>query len=179
MFVVNQKYWKQHRYDIVFRTNFCKFSQNPGLQRALEATGEKHIAEASRHDLWGIGYWADHPFASERARCGGQNLLSRVLMDVRERLHSSLHVKSALPPCSAKPTPTLTDSSRVIPTADGTHETSPSPPQRTPGTPLGLLLPPFTPNALPSSHFAEISTVDGADNLYLAITAPTIPEHEP
>ena len=100
-------------------------------------------------------------------------------MDVRERLRSSLHATSALPRSSAEPTPTLTDSSRVFPTADGIHETSPSPLQQTPGTPLGLLLPPSTPDALPSSHFAQVSAVDGATNLYPTTTAPTIPEHGP
>ena len=123
----DQKYWEQHRYDIALNTKFCKLSQTPDLQRALEATGEKHIAEASPYDLvWGIGYRADHPFACKRARWRGRNLLGRVLMDVRERLRSSLHATSALPPCSAEPTPTLTDSSRVFSTADGIHETSPS-----------------------------------------------------
>ena len=67
----------------------------------------------------------------------------------------------------------------VFPTADGIHETTPSPLQQTPGTPLGLLLPPSTPDALPSSHFVQISAVDGATNLYPATTAPTIPEHGP
>ena len=154
----DQHYWEQHRYGIVLNTNFCKFSQNPDLQRALEATGEKHIAEASPYDLaWGIGYRADRNFACERARWRGRNLLSRALMDVRERLRSSLHATSVLLPCSAEPTPTLTDFSRVFPTADGIHETSPSPLQQTPGTPLGLFLPSSTPDVLPSSHFVQIS----------------------
>ena len=86
-----------------------------------------------------MGYRADHPFACERARWRGQNVLGRALMDVREGLRSSLHATSAPLPCSAEPTPTLTDSSRVFPTADGINETSPSPPQQTPGTPLGLI----------------------------------------
>ena len=65
----DQECWERHRYDIVLNTNFCKFSQNPDLQQALKATGEKHIAEASPYDfIWGIGYEADHPFDCERAR---------------------------------------------------------------------------------------------------------------
>ena len=47
----DQECWEQHRYDIVLNTNFCKFSENPDLQRALAETGEKHIAEASPYDL--------------------------------------------------------------------------------------------------------------------------------
>ena len=47
----DQECWEQHRYDIVLNTNFCKFRVNPDLQRALEATGKKHIAEASPYDL--------------------------------------------------------------------------------------------------------------------------------
>ena len=98
-------------------------------------------------------------------------------MDVPLGLRSSLHATSSPLPCSAGwPTPTLTDSSRVFPTADGIHETSPSPPQQTPGTPPGLLLPPSVPDALPSSHLANISAVDDAANLYSATTAPTILE---
>ena len=123
--------WQQQRYDIVLNTNFCKCSQNPGPQRALAATGEEHIAEASPYDLvWGIGYRADHPFACKRARWRGWNLLGRVLMDVREGLRSSIHATIAPLSCSAESTPTLTDFSRVLPTADGMHETSPSPPQQ-------------------------------------------------
>ena len=176
----DQECWERHRYDIVLNTNFCKFNKNPDLQRALEATGEKHIDEASPYDLvWGIGYRADHPLACERARWRGRNLLGRVLMDVRESLRSSLNTTSAPLPCSREPTSTLTDSSRVFPTADGIHETGPSPLQKTPGTPLELLLPPSTPDALPSSHFAQVSAVDAAANLYPAATAPTIPEHGP
>ena len=100
-------------------------------------------------------------------------------MDIREYLRPSLHATSAPLASSAEPTPTFTNSSRVYRTADGIHETRPSPPQQTPGTPLGLLLPPSTPDALPSSHSVQISAVDGATNLYPATTAPTIPEQGP
>ena len=122
----DQECWERHRYDIVPNTNFCKFSQNPGLQQALTATGEKHIAEVSPYDLvTGINYRADHPFACERTRWRGRNLLGRVPMDVRGSLRSEVHATSAPLPCSVEPTVTITDSSRFFPNSDGIHDTSP------------------------------------------------------
>ena len=100
-------------------------------------------------------------------------------MDVRKGLRSSLHDTRAPLPCSPEPTLTLTCSIQVFPAANSIHETSLFPPQQTPGTPLGLLLPPSTPDAMHCSHFAQVSAVDGAANLNPATTAPPILEHEP
>ena len=100
-------------------------------------------------------------------------------MDVREGLCSSLHATSAPLLCSLEQTPTLTDSNRVFPTADGIYEASPFTPQQTPGIPLGLLLPYSTPDVLPSSHFAQASAVDAAANIFSATTAPTIRKYGP
>ena len=120
-------------------TNFCKFSQNPDLQRALAVTGEKHIAEASAYDhVQAVGDTADHRFACETTPWRCRNLLHGVRQDVREGLHSSLHATSGPLLCLPVQTPTLTDFSRAFPTADGMHETSPSPPQKIAGYPTWI-----------------------------------------
>ena len=95
------------------QTNSCKFSQNPDLQRALAATGDKHITEASPYDLiWGIGYRAEHPYAGDKTRWRERNLLGRKLMDVREGLGSNLPrllcPRPSLPTSLCSPEPTHT-----------------------------------------------------------------------
>jgi len=174
--------WERHRYTIVLNINFSKFRQHPELREELIATGDKHIAEASPHDLiWGIGFKADHPDACDPTRWRGRNLLGRILMDVRESLGANRSAQPPFPPHlhDPEPTPAPTDSTRVSPTADGIHETSPTPPWQPPNSPLGPLLPPSTPDAYPSSQFAQVSTVNTADHSHLPTRHPPIPEHGP
>lgn len=79
--------WSAIRYDVMVEGLFCKFSQNESLKEALLNTGDTIIAEASPTDLiWGIGYAADDPFALDETKWRGQNLLGKVLMEVRRRL---------------------------------------------------------------------------------------------
>ena len=52
-------------------------------------TGDKILVEASPYDrIWGIGLSATHPDAKNPAKWKGENLLGKVLMDVRNELRT-------------------------------------------------------------------------------------------
>ena len=53
--------------------------------RLLQATGDSVIAEASPKDkIWGIGLTADKASKLPPERWPGENLLGRILMELRE-----------------------------------------------------------------------------------------------
>ena len=69
------------------RGNDAKFRQNQGLRRKLFQTGSAILAEASPIDaVWGIGLSADDPRAQDPAQWPGQNLLGKILTELRETL---------------------------------------------------------------------------------------------
>ncbi len=56
--------WNAHRFDIVCRANFAKFSQHADLKAFLLQTGNRILVEASPVDsIWGIGLAQDDPHA--------------------------------------------------------------------------------------------------------------------
>jgi len=82
----NQDVWDEQKETVYFNVLLSKFS-NPKLKKVLLETNDKLLAEASPYDkIWGIGYAWDHPNALYPDRWKGQNLLGKVLMDVRETL---------------------------------------------------------------------------------------------
>ena len=79
--------WEGERYDVVFKGNEAKFTQNPHLQEFLLGTGDKILVEASPKDtIWGIGLDEFNPDALDPRTWRGKNLLGFTLMDVRQRL---------------------------------------------------------------------------------------------
>jgi len=79
--------WNKHRFDIVVRGNYAKFSQNFELAEFLMGTGKRVLVEASPVDnIWGIGLTEDHQDANNPYKWKGLNLLGFALMEVRERL---------------------------------------------------------------------------------------------
>lgn len=81
--------WDRHKFAIVHAGNVAKFSQNAGLRRRLLDTGDAILAEANPKDfIWGIGLAVDDPAAQDPANWQGQNLLGKVLMQVRQTLAS-------------------------------------------------------------------------------------------
>ena len=83
----NEKVWKERREEIVKTGNLNKFGQNSKLRRFLLETDDFVLVEASPYDrIWGIGMYADDPYARDPRRWKGQNLLGFALMDVRETL---------------------------------------------------------------------------------------------
>ena len=77
-----------HCWNIVWRGNMAKFSQNNWLKRQLLAT-EGTLVEASPNDrIWGIGLKASSPLARDRSSWPGLNWLGEVLTSVRQHLET-------------------------------------------------------------------------------------------
>ena len=86
--------WGQSREEIVYKGVFEKFRQNPELRKRLERTGEEVIAECAVKDkIWGIGLSMkdEDRFCVERWK--GQNLLGKILMDVRKNIKQGNYEK--------------------------------------------------------------------------------------
>ena len=86
----DERTWSSLCREVAKKGNVAKFSQNPVLKEYLLSTGDSQLAEASAYDKkWGIGQSADNPTALNPDRWTGENLLGRVLMEVRELLRES------------------------------------------------------------------------------------------
>ncbi len=89
----NEEKWSEHRFDIVCRANYAKFSQNPKLKQFLINTGTKVLVEASPVDkIWGVGLAATHDHIHNPRLWKGLNLLGYALMVVREPLYNSVEL---------------------------------------------------------------------------------------
>jgi len=79
--------WKEHRERIVHAANVAKFGQNRPLRELLLATAGTDLVEASPYDrIWGIGLAATDPRATDPTQWRGQNLLGKILTQVRGEL---------------------------------------------------------------------------------------------
>ncbi len=79
--------WAVKRLEIVKTASLAKFGQNPELCALLSRTAPSELVEASPFDkIWGIGLAADDPKARDPRKWRGQNLLGKVLTEVRELL---------------------------------------------------------------------------------------------
>lgn len=76
-------------WNIVFKGNMAKFSQNSYLlERLMESDGTT-LVEASPYDrIWGVGMRANNPLIQKRENWLGKNWLGEVLTEVREILKS-------------------------------------------------------------------------------------------
>ena len=79
--------WKRERAAIVRAGNHAKFTQNAELLGQLLATKGTTLVEASPYDkIWGIGLAATDPRAQDPAQWKGQNLLGKILTELRDQL---------------------------------------------------------------------------------------------
>lgn len=79
--------WKRERVRIVTAGNRLKFTQNADLLEALRATQGTTLVEASPYDkIWGIGLAATDPRAQDPTQWKGQNLLGKILTELRDEL---------------------------------------------------------------------------------------------
>lgn len=86
--------WGQSREEIVYKGVFEKFRQNPELRKRLERTGEEVIAECAVKDrIWGIGLSMKDEGRFCVDRWKGQNLLGKILMDVRKDIKQGNYEK--------------------------------------------------------------------------------------
>ena len=87
----DEKVWKKNRERIVFENSVAKFTQNPGMLKALMNTNGL-LVEASPSDaIWGIGLVE----ANARNMCHknwpGLNLLGKILTQVREAIRAGIY----------------------------------------------------------------------------------------
>lgn len=83
----DEQKWREHRERIVKDGNRAKFTQNAELLALLEGTVGTELVEASPYDkIWGIGLAESDPRAHDPAKWKGQNLLGKVLTELREEL---------------------------------------------------------------------------------------------
>lgn len=81
----NEEIWNNSKIKIVYIANNLKFSQNEKLKSKLLETNGKYLVEASPNDaIWGIGIAPDDPRRFNKARWRGQNLLGKILTQLRE-----------------------------------------------------------------------------------------------
>lgn len=84
------KIWSGLRYDIMKKINIEKWSQSKFLKSLLLSTGDKILVEASPKDnIWGVGFKYDDPLVLDDSNWTGQNLLGKVLMEVRKIISES------------------------------------------------------------------------------------------
>lgn len=83
----DNKTWNDVRFDYMYDAVFQKFSQNLEIHTKLLATGNKYLVETSATDkIWGIGISRYNPNFLYPAYWKGNNLLGKILMDVRTKL---------------------------------------------------------------------------------------------
>jgi len=84
----DQEVWEIYKYSIVLRGNEHKFEQNPELKEFLMSFNYFTIfAEAAPWDkVWGIGLGPEDPKSLDINTWQGENLLGKVLMDVRRSI---------------------------------------------------------------------------------------------
>jgi len=79
--------WADQREDIVKKGLVAKFTQNPELKDKLLNTKGTTLAEASAYDqIWGIGLSIKNPDAQKRDLWKGQNLLGKLLTEIRNEI---------------------------------------------------------------------------------------------
>lgn len=87
----NADIWEKTCYTIVKRGVKAKFAQNKDILRTLLDTGNELLAECSPYDKkWGVGIDIGDPERLTVAKWKGQNLLGRILMEVREELREEI-----------------------------------------------------------------------------------------
>ena len=81
------KVWNDHKFSIVVKGNYFKFSQDEELKVFLVGTKNRVLVEASPRDaIWGIGMSQDDEGVNNPNVWKGQNLLGYALMEVRDQL---------------------------------------------------------------------------------------------
>jgi ribA/ribD-fused uncharacterized protein len=83
----NEKKWDDNKYEITYKGLYEKYNQNYDLYNFILDTECLEIVEASPTDIiWGIGINIDNPNIENKKIWRGNNLLGKILMDVRSQL---------------------------------------------------------------------------------------------
>jgi len=87
----NQEVWDMNKYSVVLTGNRARFTQSAECRELLLATGDKILVEASPYDkVWGIAMGVNDPDILDETKWRGQNLLGKVLTQVREELKAEI-----------------------------------------------------------------------------------------
>jgi ribA/ribD-fused uncharacterized protein len=79
--------WEERRMRIMVAGLKQKFSQHKDLSELLMSTSGTELVEASKWDkIWGVGLAESDPNIYDKSKWRGQNLLGKVLADVRKYL---------------------------------------------------------------------------------------------
>lgn len=90
----DEETWNTEKYNIVYRGNLLKFTQNDDLKEKLLVTGDKILVELSPYDaIWGVKLARSDSRKYNPSEWVGENLLGTILMDVRETLRHFPKVK--------------------------------------------------------------------------------------
>lgn len=83
----NTDVWSKICYQRMLEVNRLKFGKQDKLTEFLLNTGDDIIVECNPKDtIWGIGLSEDDPNALDESKWKGQNLLGKVLMQIRQEL---------------------------------------------------------------------------------------------
>lgn len=83
----NKAIWDQMNGLIILEGNYEKYIQNENLADILLATGDAELVEASPYDkIYGCGFGVDDPRIIDKSKWTGQNILGKILSDVRSEL---------------------------------------------------------------------------------------------
>lgn len=81
--------WDSLKWDVVYRGNYLRFTQNPASMKKLLETGNVTLVEASPYDrIWGIGMGEDDCNLMN-VHEWGENLLGKILTQLREDLKNN------------------------------------------------------------------------------------------
>lgn len=79
--------WNQHKRSYVAKGNYEKFTQNPELKQSLLNTVNTIMVEANPFDkIWACALKEHDPNATSPSKWKGQNLLGKILTNLREKL---------------------------------------------------------------------------------------------
>lgn len=95
----DEEVWSEIKVKVVETGNYAKFTQDENLKKLLLDTGNNELIEASPFDpIWGIGYaagtGAEKAEVMRNRQNWGQNLLGKVLMEVRRRLREEMETRT-------------------------------------------------------------------------------------
>lgn len=79
--------WAKVSEGYMLTVNVAKYTQIPAFAKFLKSTGTKTLVEANGKDqIWGVGLYASDDKILNPNQWRGQNLLGKVLMQVRDQL---------------------------------------------------------------------------------------------
>jgi ribA/ribD-fused uncharacterized protein len=89
--------WDQECKQIVFESNFAKFTQHPDLKTQLLDTGNRILVEASPYDtIWGIGMSETDHGVEDPKNWKGTNWLGIEITKVKESIMNELKIESVI-----------------------------------------------------------------------------------